>query len=291
VQLFFDLALSVNPPNGGDNQREGSKFMKTIVMDLSSKEDLLLEIQKNTINFKQEDINQRFCIALYDESQEWCIPDDAVLSVWYSGPSGEGSYSEVEGNSAFIVSGNQITITPAPEMIAAPGSGLLCLSIHAPASVSRILWNLVYTVEGTPAVGNPQMGTYFTALSGLVRQAQSAANTFQADPTLSIAGKAADAAATGAALDKITSEFAGFKTMTVTSTQAETPQVMLERIWNQIPEECNIVILHNNSGVVGTIFGNKATEKYATFLWFNYASSSVYLLKRLNNVWEETAIS
>ena len=265
--------------------------MQTITMDISSKESLLLDIQKNAVSFKSGDTDQRFCLSLYENEQEWNIPSNAVLAVWYSGPGGEGNYSEVDGLSAFAVSGNTVTITPAPEMIAVSGSGFLCLSIHCPDNTKKVLWNLVYTVEGTPAGANPQMGTYFTALSGLIRQAQEAAEAFETDPSLQIGGKAADAAATGQAIGQIAAGLSSFRSMMIHSSTAETPQAMLDRVWSGLPSECNYVILHNNVGVVGSVIGCKATDKYATFIWFNYNNASIYLLKRLNGVWSETPMS
>ena len=174
--------------------------MKTIALDMAGKDDLLLDVQKNVVSFKSGDTDQRFCLALFDGAKEWVIPKDALLSVWYSGPGGEGCYSDIDGETAFSVSGNTVTITPAPEMLSVSGSGLMCLVVHDTQS-QRVLWNLVYTVEGVPAADSSGASGYFAAFTGLIRQAQQFIVAQDPDATLSHAGKAADAAATGAALN------------------------------------------------------------------------------------------
>ena len=174
--------------------------MKTILLDLNSKHDLLLDVQKNTVSFASSDSAQRFCLGLLEGGNPWPVPEDASLSLWYSGPSGSGSYTEVDGASAFSVAGNTVTITPAPQMLAAPGSGLMCLMVHTADGAQRKMWNLVYTVEGVPGAEGTHAQAYFAAFSGLIQQAQAFIHRQLPDPSLTVEGKAADAAATGAAL-------------------------------------------------------------------------------------------
>ena len=59
---------------------------------------------------KQGDVGRKFRAVITDQGEPYPIPENAGLSVWYSGTSGEGNYSSVGGKSAFTVSGNTVEV-------------------------------------------------------------------------------------------------------------------------------------------------------------------------------------
>lgn len=174
--------------------------MKTIMVDISSKDDLLIDVQKNAVSFACGSTKQPFCLSLYENKTPWNVPAGTEFSVWYSGPGGEGCYSHVDGVSAFSVSGHEVTVAPAPEMTAVSGSGLMCLMAHLPDGSQKKMWNLVYTAEGIPGGDTPAAAKYFAAFSGLIAQALQCVEQQTPDTSLTIPGRSADAASTGAAI-------------------------------------------------------------------------------------------
>lgn len=175
--------------------------MQTIHLDVSNKGVV------PTIYAKQGDVRRKFRAVITDNGETYDIPADALLSVWYSGTSGEGNYSMIGENSAFSIDGNTVTVELITQMLTNPGGGNVCLVMNRQDGTQIGTWNIPYIVEQLPGMGSPAAEQYFTALteaaakaSESAAKAAEAAATFETDTSLSVAGKAADAAATGEAL-------------------------------------------------------------------------------------------
>ena len=175
--------------------------MQTIHLDISNKGVI------PTIYAKQGDVGRKFRAVITDNGEAYDIPADALLSVWYSGTSGEGNYSMIGENSAFSIDGNTVTVELITQMLPNNGSGNVCLVMNRQDGTQIGTWNIPYIVEQLPGMGSSAAEQYFTALSEVAgkaaesaAKAAEAAATFETDTSLSVAGKAADAAATGEAL-------------------------------------------------------------------------------------------
>lgn len=150
---------------------------------------------------KQGDVGRKFRAVITDQGEPYPIPENAGLSVWYSGTSGEGNYSSVGGKSAFTVSGNTVEVELITQMLAIKGGGTLCLILSRADGTQIGFWNLPYIAEPVPGLEGAEATGYYTALSELLGQMLEAAATFETDETLTQSGMAADAEATGNALN------------------------------------------------------------------------------------------
>lgn len=175
--------------------------MQTIHLDVSNKGVV------PAIYAKQGDVGRKFRAVITDNGEAYDIPADVLLSVWYSGTSGEGNYSTIGENSAFSIDGNTVTVELITQMLTNHGGGNVCLVMNRQDGTQIGTWNIPYIVEQLPGMGSSSAEQYFTALSEVAgkaaesaAKAAEAAATFDTDQTLSVAGKAADAAATGEAL-------------------------------------------------------------------------------------------
>ena len=175
--------------------------MQTIHLDISNMGII------PTIYAKQGDVGRKFRAVITDNGEAYDIPVDALLSVWYSGTSGEGNYSMIGEDSAFSIDRNTVTVELITQMLTNHGSGNVCLVMNRQDGTQIGTWNIPYIVEQLPGMGSSAAEQYFTALteaaakaSESAAKAAEAAATFETDATLSVAGQAADAAATGAAL-------------------------------------------------------------------------------------------
>lgn len=170
--------------------------MQTIHLDLA------VRTVPPMIHAKQGDIGRKFQAILTDNGKAFTVPDDAVFTVWYTGTSGEGNYSGIGDNCAVTVDGNTVVVELITQMLKCRGGGTLCLTLNDTDGSQIGLWNLPYIVEAVPGYDSAEAQMHYTALSEVAQRAVEAAATFSTDSDLTDAGKAADAKATGDALNQ-----------------------------------------------------------------------------------------
>lgn len=177
--------------------------MQTIHLEVSDKN------VPELLQTKQGDVGRKFLAVFRDGAEDFQIPEDALLTVWYSGTSGDGNYSAIDGRSAFTVSGNMVEVEVITQMVTSRGGGTLCLVMNRADGGQLGYWNIPYMTEGIPGVESAEATQYYTALSETagqvaqyVAEAREIADNLIVDDTLSHAGAAADAAAVAAALEQ-----------------------------------------------------------------------------------------
>lgn len=107
-----------------------------------------------TLFAKQGDVGRKFKAVITDGTEGYTIPADAVLSVWFSGASGEGNYSSIGDRSAFTVSGNTVEVELITQMLKNKGQGALCLVMNNADGSQIGTWNIPYEVEAVPGMGS-----------------------------------------------------------------------------------------------------------------------------------------
>ena len=143
--------------------------MQTIHLHIHQKSDIPV------LHAKQRDVGRKFKAVISDGTDDYQIPQDAALSVWYSGTSGEGNYSAIGDRSAFFVEGNAVTVELIAQMLVNKGGGTMSLVMNT-ADGNRIgLWNIHYIVEELPGVDSAAAEQYYGAFSETVSQAMNAA--------------------------------------------------------------------------------------------------------------------
>lgn len=162
--------------------------MQTIYLDISNKGVI------PTIYAKQGDVGRKFEIVFTDSGLPYTPPNGSAFSVWYSGTSGEGNYTDIGDRSAFSINANKVSVEMIAQMLENFGDGVLCLVLNESNGNQIGSWNIPYMCEQVPGIDSEEAKSYYTAFSEAV------ANLPYPDNTLSVAGKAADAAATGEAL-------------------------------------------------------------------------------------------
>ena len=178
--------------------------MQTIYLDVSNKNSL------PRLYFKQSDNSRRFMVVLVDQGLPFRVPEGSVFSIWYNSPSGDGNYSEVDGEVAVSVDQYRLTVLVDNAMTSAEGNGVLSLIMHGADGVRVGLWNIDFTVENVPSLEEAVHEPYYEALletadraANFAAEAQAAADKFNTDTTLSKFGKAADAGAVGKKFEKV----------------------------------------------------------------------------------------
>lgn len=169
--------------------------MQTVILDLSRKNII------PPVHAKQGDVGRKFKAVLTDAGMTYAIPRGAQFSVWYSGASGEGNYSAIGDTSAFAVEENVVTVELITQMLTNAGTCSACLVMHGADGSQLGLWNIVVVVEPVPGMGSEAAEQHYTALSEVAEKAVKAAETFQTDTTMTVSGRAADAASVGNMLD------------------------------------------------------------------------------------------
>lgn len=163
--------------------------MQTIHIDISNANII------PAIYAKQGDVGRKFQAVITDGGTAYNIPSGTTLSMWYSGASGEGNYTHIGERSAFSVDGNKAVVEMITQMLSVPGEGKMCLVLNYGEN-QIASWNIEYVVESVPGAESEKAEEYYTAFSKAVSELP------YPDESLSVAGKAADAAATGAALSE-----------------------------------------------------------------------------------------
>lgn len=164
--------------------------MQTIYLDISNKGVV------PTVYAKQNDVGRKFAVILTDSGLPYIPEIGSVFSVWYKGASGEGNYTDIGNKSAFSLNGNKVEVEMIVQMLSAHGDGILCLTLNSPDGNQISSWNIPYICEMVPGSESEKAEEYYTAFSKAVEKLP------YPDKTLSIEGKAADAAAVGEALAK-----------------------------------------------------------------------------------------
>ena len=159
--------------------------MQTINLDLSVKSIVPI------LYAKQNEVGRKLEIVLTDFGLPYIPEEGSVFSVWYSGASGEGNYTDIGDRPAFSVSGNKVTVELIFQMLQNAGEGLFCLVLSRAGGEQIGLWNIRYICEGVPGAGSKAAKEYYTAFSKAIE------NIPYPDESLSVRGKSADAAAVG----------------------------------------------------------------------------------------------
>ena len=162
--------------------------MQTIYLDISNRGVI------PAIYAKQGDVGRKVEVILTNSGLPYEPEAGSAFSAWFSGASGVGNYTDIGGQSAFAVSGNKVTVELITQMLQNAGEGILCLVLSRANGDQIGLWNIPYICEGIPGAGSEPAKDYYTAFS------QAVAGLPYPDVSLSAPGKAADAAAVGAAL-------------------------------------------------------------------------------------------
>ena len=171
-------------------------------------QNIVVDIAQNgvssTLFFKQGDVNRTFQVTVTDNGMPYDVQSAELVSVWYSGSSGEGIYTDAGEESACAVEGNVITVKVIEPMIAKKGAGTLCLMLSHPDGTQLGLWNIIYHVEGVPGYESPEAMSYYNALGRMIRQVKEVAEelknttpTIETDTSLTVWGMPADAGEVG----------------------------------------------------------------------------------------------
>lgn len=160
--------------------------MQTFNLDLSKKGVIPL------LNAKQRDVGTKILINITDNGKEYAIPADASFSVWFSGKSGEGNYTTINGASAFAISGNTVTVELIMQMLNNAGEHVMCLVMNGADGSQLGLWNIPYYVEAIPGADSEIAQQYYQAFVQAQKKAEEAAQV--ADDAKELAIQSADRA-------------------------------------------------------------------------------------------------
>lgn len=140
--------------------------MQTIYIDISNKSVL------PTIYAKQGDVGRKFKAVISNSGVAYQITSESFTAS-YDGASGSGNYDQIEGRSAFEVSGNTVVVELAPNIFQAPGDSLFCLTMKNGDNSVIGLWNIpIYTEEKPGFLGDP-IGDYYPGISAVLYVDQS----------------------------------------------------------------------------------------------------------------------
>lgn len=180
--------------------------MQTFNLDLSKKGVIPL------LNAKQRDVGTKIVVKITDNGKEYAIPADASFSVWFSGKSGEGNYTTINGKSAFAINGNTVTVELIYQMLNNPGEHLMCLVMNGADGSQLGLWNIPYYVEAIPGADSTAAQQYYQAFLQAQKRAETAAQVAEdaQEHANAAAQTAVDAAARAeqvvASVDQVTLE-------------------------------------------------------------------------------------
>ena len=182
---------------------------KVAVGESSDSANLVTNASETKVFLKatQGEVGTQFRAILLDNGEPYHVSAGAEFSIWYEGASGKGNYTQIGGRSPVTLSGNVLQVELIPQMTSVAGGGVLAVMLHGSDGSIRKLFHLTYIVDEFPGYGSEEAKAYFTAFSEAVADVKDSAAkvaetvaAFETDKNLSVAGKAADAAATGEAL-------------------------------------------------------------------------------------------
>ena len=136
--------------------------MQTINLDISRKGII------PPLYAKQGEVGRKFKAVITDNSVDYAIPDDAAISIWYCGTSGEGNYTEINGEPAVTVDGNTVTVELIAQMLLCHGGGTLCIVINGQDGSQIGTWNITYITEKVPGADSEEAQQYYTAFAQAV---------------------------------------------------------------------------------------------------------------------------
>lgn len=144
----------------GDNL----KVTHNINLDLQRKSNLPV------IYVSQDDNSTRYvCATLYNNSSAWAIPSTAVCSVRFKKPNGtNGEYDTINGETAFSISENNVTVLLAPEMLNVSGDVFASIAFSVDSKILGTFPFVVNVVQN-PASGflESSGGTYLSTFSAV----------------------------------------------------------------------------------------------------------------------------
>ena len=155
-----------------------------------------------------------FQAALYKSGAAYTAPAGAVYSIMYRGfgPQNQGWYDTIEDGAgkraACTVSGNVVTCELARQALRVPGHLTVVLCVSDAKGYMLKSWPIMADVRNDGYEDTVEVESFFyitQITSAEWTKAFAAWEDFKAtiDPTLTLSGKAADAKATGAAVDKL----------------------------------------------------------------------------------------
>lgn len=157
--------------------------MQTFNLDISAKRVI------PPLYAKQRDVGTKILIRLTNNKEGYPIPDGVTWSVWYSGASGEGNYTSIDGRSAFAVEGNKVTVELIYQMLNNPGPGSMCLVMNSADGSQMGMWNIPYRVEAIPGADSEAATAYYQAFLDAQAKAEDAAD--RAEKAAEDSGKSA----------------------------------------------------------------------------------------------------
>ena len=211
--------------------------MQTIYIDISNKGTI------PRVFAKQGDVGRSFLAILSDNGIPYAPGDGSVVSVWYSGKSGEGNYTSIGESQAVRYEKNKIFVELITQMLSVAGDGIISLVLNDSSGQQIGFWNIDYTVEPVAGIESPEATQHFTMLSETaakimesVDRVEGLAKEFTIDKTLSVDGAAADAAAVGEALGQVIGYGLGTSTLQTLSV-SEMDDTTLGTGWYRIDED------------------------------------------------------
>jgi len=145
--------------------------MQMIKLDISQ----LPGEEQPVLRAKQADVGRKFKVAVTDAGEDFPIPGDAAVAVWYSGTAGEGNYTHIGAVPAAQISGNTVTVELITQMLAVPGGGVLSLALNRSDGTQLGLWNIHYWVEPVPGADSKEAQEYYNAFAQTAAEALTAA--------------------------------------------------------------------------------------------------------------------
>lgn len=133
--------------------------MQTIIVDLSRNSAI------PTVHAMQGDTNRQIKIILYDNGAPYDTSSDAI-SVWFTGPSGDGNFSN-----GIAKNSNILTITLNGNMLALPGRHMMAVVLSR-ANGNIATWNMVVMVGALPGYDSEAVGDSYDAFQLGVLAAQ-----------------------------------------------------------------------------------------------------------------------